>query len=541
MSVAWFVVMVLAFAVPQAAQPPATRPERHTAEMFQSSHECLVCHNGLTTPTGEDVSIGTSWRASMMANAARDPYWQASVRRETIDHPSARTEIEDECAICHMPMSRAQAVSAGGRGEVFAHLPIGASRTGDVLAADGVSCALCHQIRNDKLGTRESFTGGFVLEPATSSMPRPMFGPFQIEPGRTTIMRSAIGFKPTEGRHVEQSELCATCHTLYTASLGPGGKPIGELPEQVPYLEWRHSAFRNEKSCQACHMPTVRDPMPITSVLGEPREGLSRHWFTGGNFFMLRMLNRYRAELGVEALPVELEAAVSRTVQFLQSEAAEIRVEDPDVSSTRLEFDVYVKNLAGHKLPTAYPSRRAWLHMTVRNGAGRTIFESGAVRPNGFIEGNDNDADPLSYEPHYAEIRRPQDVQIYESIMAGVDGRPTTGLLTAVQFIKDNRVLPLGFDKGSAEADIAVRGDAVRDVDFSAGGDRVHYAVEIAGELGPFEIQAQLYYQPIAFRWAQNLQPYKSPETQRFVSYFNSMSAGSAEVLARRRVVVAQK
>ena len=23
----------------------------------------------------------------MMANAARDPYWQATVRRETIDHP----------------------------------------------------------------------------------------------------------------------------------------------------------------------------------------------------------------------------------------------------------------------------------------------------------------------------------------------------------------------------------------------------------------------------------------------------------------------
>lgn len=39
------------------------------------------------------------------------------------------------------------------------------------------------------------------------------------------------------GRHLQSSELCATCHTLYTHALGPGGEVIGELPEQVPYLE----------------------------------------------------------------------------------------------------------------------------------------------------------------------------------------------------------------------------------------------------------------------------------------------------------------
>ena len=80
----------------------------------------------LTTPTGEDVSIGVSWRASMMANSSRDPYWQAAVRRETIDHPSAAREIEEECSICHMPMSRTKARAAAQPGRIFAHLPIGA-------------------------------------------------------------------------------------------------------------------------------------------------------------------------------------------------------------------------------------------------------------------------------------------------------------------------------------------------------------------------------------------------------------------------------
>ena len=48
----------------------------------------------------------TDWRSTMMANAARDPYWQASVRREILDHPKLTAAIEDKCATCHMPMAR---------------------------------------------------------------------------------------------------------------------------------------------------------------------------------------------------------------------------------------------------------------------------------------------------------------------------------------------------------------------------------------------------------------------------------------------------
>jgi hypothetical protein len=166
------------------------------------------------------------------------------------------------------------------------------------------------------------------------------------------------------------------------------------------------------------------------------------------------------------------------------------------------------------------------------------VFESGAVQPNGLIAGNDNDHDGLRYEPHYTEIQQSDQVQIYESVMADARGRPTTGLLTAVQFIKDNRLLPRGFDKASAEPDIAVKGDAVGDRNFEAGGDRVRYSIDLGGRSGAFEINAALCYQPISFRWAQNLQPYEAQETKRFVSYFNATSAGSVEILARHARLV---
>ena len=529
-AIAWLVPIVLAPAPPAA---PAQTAATHAGAVFKSSGTCLACHNGLTTPSGEDVSIGTSWRASMMANASRDPYWQASVRRETIDHPALAHEIEDECSICHMPMARTLARAAGRAGEIFSHLPIGRDRSEESrLAADGVSCTICHQIGTERLGTRESFTGGFVVNGVGAAEPPAMFGPFEIDAGRTAVMRSATGMRPAESSHIRQSELCATCHTLFTQARDAQGRVIATLPEQVPYLEWRHSAFREEQSCQACHMRAVDRPMPISSVLGQPREGLGRHTFLGGNVFMLRMLNRFRRELGVEALPVELDAAAEATARQLRSDTATLSIASAPLAAGRLTVEAAISNRAGHKLPTGYPARRAWLHLTVRDAAGGVAFESGAVLPSGAIQGNDNDADAARYEPHYREINSAEQVQIYESVMSDANGAVTTGLLRGTAYLKDNRLLPRGFDKATAEPDIAVRGPAADDDDFVAGGDRITYVVDVAGRPGPFQIDLELRFQTIAFRWAENLRPYQADETRRFTSFYEEMSDASSIVLA---------
>jgi hypothetical protein len=516
------------------AQADPHRPPGPAA--FQAGAECMACHNGLTTPAGEDVSIGVSWRASMMAHSSRDPYWQGAVRREAMDHPTRAAEIEDECSICHMPMTTYPERAAGRLGKVFAHLPIG-GRGSNPLAADGVSCTVCHQITNERLGSPESFTGGYVLNVASPAGSPPMFGPFRVDDGRALVMRSATGLTPTESMHIGRSELCATCHTLFTTALDAEGRAVGRLPEQVPFLEWQHSAYRTERSCQDCHMPPVAEPTPIASVLGEPREGLSRHTFLGGNAFMLRMLNRYRGELGVTAPPHELEAAASATERQLRTDSATVRIADARRSGSRATFTVVVENLTGHKLPTGYPSRRAWLHVSARDGSGRVLFESGAVAPTGAIAGNANDDDATRYEPHYDEISSAEQVQIYESVMVDVSGRPTTGLLRGVRYAKDNRLLPRGFEKSTAPADVAVQGTAGADADFQAGGDRVRYTIDVSKAQGPVTLQAELRFQTIAFRWARNLGAYAAVETTRFVSYYDSMAQGSSFVIARAEFV----
>jgi hypothetical protein len=532
--VAWLVSLVIGPGL-AAQSARALRQDGHASVSFETSDNCLACHNGLTTADGEDVSIGVSWRASMMANSARDPYWQAAVRRETMDHPAKKGAIEDECAICHMPMARALARAAGREGDVFTLLPSARGRSDEHrLAADGVSCTLCHQIGPEGLGTRESFVGGFVIGAAERGTPR-MLGPFDADAGRAALMRSATGVVPAKADHLRESELCATCHSLFTDAFGPDGTIVGSLPEQTPYHEWRHSAFAKERSCQSCHMPEAHQT-PISSVVGEPRERLGRHTFLGGNFFVLRMLNRFRDELAVTAPSQELEAAAQATLRQLQTDTATIGIARGAVVGDRVEVDVFVTNLTGHKLPTGYPSRRAWVHLVVRDAAGRGVFESGAVEPDGRIAGNDNDTDATRVEPHYEEIRTSEQVQIYESVMADLQGRVTTGLLRATQFVKDNRLLPRGFDKRTADSDIAVRGDASVDADFTDDGDRIRYRVPLAGAAGPFTVDVELRYQPIGFRWANNLREYDAAETRRFTAYFDSMASASSTVLSRARM-----
>jgi hypothetical protein len=396
-----------------------------------------------------------------------------------------------------------------------------------------VSCTICHQITAEGLGSRDSFTGGFVVNTAPATA-RQMFGPFDIDESRATIMRSSTGVEPAEATHLRESAFCATCHTLYTQALGPDGQPIGSLPEQVPFLEWRHSAYEGlARGCQSCHMPPVEDATRISSVFGELRTGQGRHVFVGGNFLVLRMLNRHRAELGVEALPQELEGSITSTIRQLQTTTATVSIARSEVENGRLNVDVDVANQTGHKFPTGYPARRAWLHVTVRDGGGRVVFESGAIRPSGEIAGNDNDADATRYEPHYTEIDEPGKVQVYEAVMVDGAGTPTTGLLRGVRFVKDNRLLPLGFDKATAEPDIAVQGSAATDASFGPSGDRVRYSLPVGAGTGPYDVSVELLFQPIGYRWARNLDGYDAPEPRRFVAYYDAMASSSSIVVAQ--------
>ena len=116
--------------------------------------------------------------------------------------------------------------------------------------------------------------------------------------------------------------------------------------------------------------------------------------------------------------------------------------------------------------------------------------------------------------------------------MGDTSSRPTTGLHSAVKYLKDNRLLPRGFDKRTAAAEVAVVGGAAEDASFVGGVDRVRYRVSVPADRRVGRIVVELRYQPIAYRWAHNLGPYAAPEPARFLEYYRALSATASVVVA---------
>ena len=114
--------------------------------------------------------------------------------------------------------------------------------------------------------------------------------------------------------------------------------------------------------------------------------------------------------------------------------------------------------------------------------------------------------------------------------------RVTTGLLYGTHYLKDNRLLPKGFDKRTAAAQIAVVGQALTDPRFTGGSDTVTYSVPLAAGSRPTTIEVELLYEAIGYRWAHNFQPYvHADEPRRFLGYFDHHADAAATRIANAR------
>jgi hypothetical protein len=86
---------------------------------------------------------------------------------------------------------------------------------------------------------------------------------------------------------------------------------------------------------------------------------------------------------------------------------------------------------------------------------------------------------------------------------------------------------------------VAAYGAAAADADFGDSGDRVGYRIDLGDAQGPFTVTAELLYQSIGYRWADNLRRYDAPEPVRFVGYYEQVS-NQPLVVASDRAEVAE-
>ncbi|NNE46254.1 MAG: T9SS type A sorting domain-containing protein [Rhodothermales bacterium] len=502
-----------------------------TSTLFAGSGRCESCHSASSDLTGamrdtegSDISPISLWRSTVMANAAKDPIWQAKVEAEVSVFPTLQSIIEDKCTTCHMPMARTEAIFSGAQSYAMA------DGLTDPLAMDGVSCTVCHQIQSGNLGLPASFSGGFAIDDR-----REIYGPY--DDVQSAVMEASVNYSAVQGLHLTQSALCASCHTLFTPTIDNSGQPAGEIAEQTTYLEWRNSSYPdNNVQCQTCHMPEVEVPTAISTVPGmlPARSPFSRHYFVGGNRTLLEILKENGDEIGVTADTVLVDSTLARTVSQLRNRTAELKATYSWPNPDTLEVTLDVTNKTGHKFPTGFPSRRAWLDVLLTDGSGTPVFQSGRWnQQTAEIEHLD---DP--FEPHYDVVSAEEQIVVYQSLMGDVDGQLTWTLLRGADYLKDNRIPPAGFVVGGAFYDsTSIVGEAAADPNFNhaagiegSGSDRVVFRIGGVNQMSTYSLSARLLYQSLSRSFVDDLYQYSGPQVDRFKSYFDETGGAPVTV-----------
>ncbi len=503
---------------------------------FTGSGICSGCHGhdplqiSMVDTSGRDVNVTDDWRSSMMANSARDPFWRAKVSHEVLVNPAHQAVLEDKCTSCHAPQGRHQFHLDSLGLYSIAHLDT------DQVALDGVSCVGCHRQSADSVGLL--FSGNIKFEQQDI-----LYGPYS-DNIFTAPMVNFVGYEPMFGAHIHDAGLCAGCHTLITETVDTAGNYSGDqFVEQATYHEWVNSAFNNEVdtlngiTCQGCHLPRIPDGVIISSNYAflDPRSPYGMHHFAGGNMFMLRMLREHIAELGLTATETQFDSTIARTVRNLQQHSVLLDAgmvwRDLDTAF----IDVELTNLTGHKFPSGFPSRRAFVELVVKDAVGDTLFKSGRWGSGYEVEGHDT-----SYERHYDMINAQDQAQIYEMVMGDVNDDKTTVLQRAKAPLKDNRLAPLGFTTAHYAYDtMPIAGVPVGDTDFNhddlgtegSGTDVVHYHVPTGGYAGLLQVSARVWYQSVPPLWNQEMFAHASAEIDSFKTMYEA-SDGSPVLCA---------
>lgn len=529
---------------------------------FNGSGSCSGCHDDqevgenavMVDSLGRDLSIVKAWRSSMMANATRDPYWHAVVAKELALYPELEDEINDVCSRCHAPMANEigrrtgeplQLFDKGSEAEgTLVKGVLSLDSTSDVFnhAMDGVSCTVCHQFADDgNLGTDAGMTGGFKIEQYSeaNAAERPAYGQYSdVDPG---YMKGLSNFTPVYAAHISTSETCGTCHNLKSTSVDRHGVPIpdaGPFPEQMIFTEWQNSDYNVggalQQTCQDCHMPKLTDrdiPIAGAGAGGVVRSNFAEHTFLGANTVMLEILRTGRQQLGI-ANDIDFLGAIERNQQFLRT-AAEVNILASGITNNKLALKVEILNKTGHKLPSGYHSRRAFIHVLVTDENGQVVYENGHINADGSIDGVSEDNNPDTYEPHYDVINSNTEVQVYQAIMGNSEDIRTHSLLNSTYYLKDNRLTPVGFNKAAVVEDIAVTGKANTDGNFGWGRDVVNYNIPVTGS-NTLNVFVELVYQPLSYGHLKSLFMMSDvvDEVDQFRTLYNSTTLRSEQIAA---------
>jgi hypothetical protein len=426
--------------------------------------ECANCHGTYGSP----VAPYDNWRGGMMAYASIDPIFVAAHAINDRVAPGSG----DICLRCHISAGWYAGRSNPSDGRAILH----EDRT-------GVSCDLCHRMVDPIASVENPKVDGSILADVAhipDAFGNAMLvldpdnftrrGPFVIPP---EVQFHGVLVSPFH----RDSALCGSCHDVSNPAISliagtsegmpnafdtpaPAFTAAAMMSEQRTYSEWFFSAYNSPEgvyapqfggnrdyvaSCQDCHMRDVTG-RACFSELAPVRDDQPLHDLSGVNTWVLSILDQvdpsvvnpvYEVEPGVivEMGSVWIQQGIQRARYMLQNAA------DLDLERTGNQLRVRVTNNTGHKLPSGYPEgRRMWLNVRFFNAADELVGESGAYDPKTGI---------LTHDPALKVYEGKPIVNAALAALIGLPAGTSNFLALSNQWVKDNRIPPLGFSNAA--------------------------------------------------------------------------------------------
>jgi hypothetical protein len=417
--------------VPPAAEMPGSQPRE--AGAIESVSRCDNCHGNFPS-AGEPWF---NWAASMMAHAARDPLFWATLAVAEQDFDGAG----DICIRCHTPEGWLDGRSTPTDGSGLA--------AGD---DDGVQCDVCHRLVNPDGSEHPGVQNAPYLAHDEGSPATGYYGAgmYVIEDGKNKLgpySDAQATHQFLQSQFHRSSEICGTCHDVSNPVVGdlahnhgaqtplaPGtysGDPASPVDQKAAFNNFPYQYGVVERTfsehqaslfpqtlvssytslppelqtgaiqrayeaallagkggnyeddtprrftCQSCHMrPVVGQGCDKDPPV---RSDLPLHDLTGGNYWVPDAMQHLDASgllrLGGGLTGDQINALDLGKVRALQNlqEAATLSIADNLLT---------VMNLTGHKLISGYPEgRRMWLNVKWYDAGDALIAEDGAYGP----------------------------------------------------------------------------------------------------------------------------------------------------------------
>ncbi len=423
---------------------PGTQPNEIIVDIINPA-TCGGCHGYFD----KDTEPFRPWAASMMGQAARDPMFLACLAVANQDAAFAG-EI---CLRCHVPRGWLAGRSVPTDGSAL-----------DPNDLSGISCNYCHRLVNPVYvpGQSPAIDEGIINDLVAGPPVNPHSGQVVVDPfdHRRGPYDLGMFFSHDwlQSPYHSDSAICGNCHDVSNPvfSRQPDGTyalnsldappPSNDKYEQFPaertYSEWTQSAFAAApvdmggrfggnnplvSSCQDCHMPRVEG---LGCMFGEVRPYLGRHFFNGGNTWVLNAIRNLYDDSETFLDPNSVADSIDRAVGMLQAAS------DLELSADAATLTARVINQTGHKLPTGYPEgRRVWLNVQFFNAADALIEEHGHYDP--------NSATLTTADTRVYEARIGLDATV--ASLTGVPEGPSFHFVLANVVYKDNRIPPMGF------------------------------------------------------------------------------------------------